>query len=133
MRGEDLKTTLKVRGKIDHFKWERFGEGGRAAALCPMVLCRAASFQKGLLCAVKAVRALRTPLTLVCGCVQLQNEEEPGEAVPVVNDAPPPYSSISAESTGTVTWGKGSALTHCPPPPAARIRIDPHSPLVLVV
>ncbi|XP_062358020.1 NEDD4 family-interacting protein 1 isoform X3 [Cinclus cinclus] len=30
---------------------------------------------------------------------QLQNEEEPGEAVPVVNDAPPPYSSISAEST----------------------------------
>lgn len=32
--------------------------------------------------------------------LQLQNEEEPGETAPVVNDAPPPYSSISAESTG---------------------------------
>lgn len=48
---------------------------------------------------------------MVCGSVQLQNEEEPGEAVPVVNDAPPPYSSISAESTGTLTWGRaGIAL-----------------------
>lgn len=34
------------------------------------------------------------------GSVQLQNEEEPGETAPVVNDAPPPYSSISAENTG---------------------------------
>ncbi|NXO71920.1 NFIP1 protein, partial [Phainopepla nitens] len=46
-------------------------------------------------------------LTPGCGCVQLQNEEEPGEAVPVVNDAPPPYSSISAESTGT-SLGNGT-------------------------
>ncbi|PKU32876.1 hypothetical protein llap_16819 [Limosa lapponica baueri] len=30
---------------------------------------------------------------------QLQNEEEPGETAAVVSDAPPPYSSISAENT----------------------------------
>lgn len=37
--------------------------------------------------------------------LQLQNEEEPGETAPVVNDAPPPYSSISAESTGKSAKG----------------------------
>lgn len=91
-----------------------------------------------------AVRAQRAPLTLVCASVQLQNEEEPGEAVPVVNDAPPPYSSISAESTGTLTWGRVGLLCclwllspsmagTAAPSQTAGIRIDPHSLLVLVV
>lgn len=31
---------------------------------------------------------------------QLQNEEEPVENLPVVNDFPPPYSSISGENSG---------------------------------
>lgn len=40
--------------------------------------------------------------------VQLQNEEEPGEAAPVVSDAPPPYSSISAENTGKCSGKEGA-------------------------
>lgn len=32
--------------------------------------------------------------------VQLQNEEEPGEPEQTAGDAPPPYSSISAENAG---------------------------------
>ncbi|XP_057238702.1 NEDD4 family-interacting protein 1, partial [Malurus melanocephalus] len=41
---------------------------------------------------------------VVCGSVQLQNEEEPGEAVPVVNDAPPPYSKPGEWGSLEVTW-----------------------------
>lgn len=32
--------------------------------------------------------------------IQLQNEEEPGEPEQTAGDAPPPYSSISAENAG---------------------------------
>ncbi|KAF4803324.1 NEDD4 family-interacting protein 1 [Turdus rufiventris] len=49
---------------------------------------------------------------------QLQNEEEPGEAVPVVNDAPPPYSSISAESTAYFDYKDESGF---PKPPSYNV------------
>lgn len=48
-----------------------------------------------------------TRLTSLVWSVQLQNEEEPGEAAPVVSDAPPPYSSISAENTGKCSGEEG--------------------------
>lgn len=83
--------------------------------------------------------------------LQLQNEEEPGETAPVVNDAPPPYSSISAESTGKRAKGNSwlcsgvlSYLLHRSPylpggiaASSLRrqqgIRIDPEALLLLVV
>ncbi|KAI1234271.1 hypothetical protein IHE44_0003989 [Lamprotornis superbus] len=46
------------------------------------------------------------------------NEEEPGEAVPVVNDAPPPYSSISAESTAYFDYKDESGF---PKPPSYNV------------
>ncbi|XP_068062351.1 NEDD4 family-interacting protein 1 [Anomalospiza imberbis] len=49
---------------------------------------------------------------------QLQNEEEPGEAVPVVNDAPPPYSSISAESAAFFDYKDESGF---PKPPSYNV------------
>uniref|UniRef100_A0A8C3MRK9 Uncharacterized protein n=1 Tax=Geospiza parvula TaxID=87175 RepID=A0A8C3MRK9_GEOPR len=49
---------------------------------------------------------------------QLQNEEEPGEAVPVVNDAPPPYSSISAENTAYFDYKDESGF---PKPPSYNV------------
>ncbi|NWV28215.1 NFIP1 protein, partial [Origma solitaria] len=54
----------------------------------------------------------------LCVSVQLQNEEEPGEAVPVVNDAPPPYSSISAESTAYFDYKDESGF---PKPPSYNV------------
>uniref|UniRef100_A0A803V6X2 Nedd4 family interacting protein 1 n=2 Tax=Ficedula albicollis TaxID=59894 RepID=A0A803V6X2_FICAL len=48
----------------------------------------------------------------------LQNEEEPGEAVPVVSDAPPPYSSISAESTAYFDYKDESGF---PKPPSYNV------------
>lgn len=90
---------------------------------------------------------LGIPVNLsVCGSVQLQNEEEPGETAPVLNDAPPPYSSISAESTGTFHLQSQfcSALLLClfpllmggieaSLPRLQRTRIDPERLLLLVV
>ncbi|XP_061858797.1 NEDD4 family-interacting protein 1 [Colius striatus] len=49
---------------------------------------------------------------------QLQNEEEPGETAPVVNDAPPPYSSISAESTAYFDYKDESGF---PKPPSYNV------------
>ncbi|XP_059339348.1 NEDD4 family-interacting protein 1 [Ammospiza nelsoni] len=49
---------------------------------------------------------------------QLQNEEEPGEAVPVVNDAPPPYSSISADNTAYFDYKDESGF---PKPPSYNV------------
>uniref|UniRef100_A0A663MPB5 Nedd4 family interacting protein 1 n=1 Tax=Athene cunicularia TaxID=194338 RepID=A0A663MPB5_ATHCN len=64
-------------------------------------------------------RTRETPLTsLVCGSVQLQNEEEPGETAPVVNDAPPPYSSISAENTAYFDYKDESGF---PKPPSYNV------------
>ncbi|XP_009947149.1 PREDICTED: NEDD4 family-interacting protein 1, partial [Leptosomus discolor] len=48
----------------------------------------------------------------------LQNEEEPGETAPVVNDAPPPYSSISAESTAYFDYKDESGF---PKPPSYNV------------
>uniref|UniRef100_A0A8V0YRX5 Nedd4 family interacting protein 1 n=1 Tax=Gallus gallus TaxID=9031 RepID=A0A8V0YRX5_CHICK len=49
---------------------------------------------------------------------QLQNEEEPGEAAPVVSDAPPPYSSISAENTAYFDYKDESGF---PKPPSYNV------------
>ncbi|XP_009081978.1 PREDICTED: NEDD4 family-interacting protein 1, partial [Acanthisitta chloris] len=48
----------------------------------------------------------------------LQNEEEPGEAAAVVNDAPPPYSSISADSTAYFDYKDDSSF---PKPPSYNV------------
>ncbi|RMB96549.1 hypothetical protein DUI87_26612 [Hirundo rustica rustica] len=48
----------------------------------------------------------------------LQNEEEPGQAVPGVSDAPPPYSSISAESTAYFDYKDESGF---PKPPSYNV------------
>ncbi|POI31025.1 hypothetical protein CIB84_005224 [Bambusicola thoracicus] len=49
---------------------------------------------------------------------ELQNEEEPGEAAPVVSDAPPPYSSISAENTAYFDYKDESGF---PKPPSYNV------------
>ncbi|XP_008940169.1 PREDICTED: NEDD4 family-interacting protein 1, partial [Merops nubicus] len=48
----------------------------------------------------------------------LQNEEEPGETAPVVSDAPPPYSSISAENTAYFDYKDESGF---PKPPSYNV------------
>uniref|UniRef100_A0A6I8NFZ8 Nedd4 family interacting protein 1 n=2 Tax=Ornithorhynchus anatinus TaxID=9258 RepID=A0A6I8NFZ8_ORNAN len=49
---------------------------------------------------------------------ELQNEEEPGEAEQAVNDAPPPYSSISAESAAYFDYKDESGF---PKPPSYNV------------
>ncbi|OPJ87897.1 NEDD4 family-interacting protein 1 [Patagioenas fasciata monilis] len=48
----------------------------------------------------------------------LQNEEEPGETAAVVSDAPPPYSSISAENTAYFGYKDESGF---PKPPSYNV------------
>ncbi|XP_009999545.1 PREDICTED: NEDD4 family-interacting protein 1 [Chaetura pelagica] len=85
---------------------------------------RADFFQKNLLYAIQTRGVIpqngRHTINLSClgGSVQLQNEEEPGEAAPVVNDAPPPYSSISAEGTAYFDYKDESGF---PKPPSYNV------------
>uniref|UniRef100_A0A7M4EMA1 Nedd4 family interacting protein 1 n=1 Tax=Crocodylus porosus TaxID=8502 RepID=A0A7M4EMA1_CROPO len=48
----------------------------------------------------------------------LQNEEEPSETAPAVNDAPPPYSSISAENAAYFDYKDESGF---PKPPSYNV------------
>lgn len=49
-------------------------------------------------------------LSHLCLCLQLPNEEEPGEASQVAADAPPPYSSIASDNAGRAVLTSHTSL-----------------------
>lgn len=90
-----------------------------AAALAPDQLSRSPSFPEAR-CAMALALAALAAVEPACGSgyQQLQNEEEPGEPEQTAGDAPPPYSSITAESAAYFDYKDESGF---PKPPSYNV------------